>query len=156
MFREFPLVLEIRHSSWIEPEVLDLLLELGVAICNVDQPLFHRSVRPSALVTSAVGYVRLHGRNYKQWFSPTANVRDRYDHLYSVEELEPWIERIRAVAAQAKDTYVVSNNHNLGKATVNALEITSFLRGERVKAPLPLLHHYPELEGVAQAVLPFP
>lgn len=114
-FREYPLVLEVRHSSWMEEGVLDLLAELGIGICNIDQPLFKRSIRPDGRVTSDIGYVRLHGRNYKQWFSPKANVRERYDHLYSVEELEPWVDRIRQIAKDAKETYAVANNHNIGK-----------------------------------------
>ena len=31
-------------------DVLDLLAELGVGICNIDQPLFHRSAKPTAHV----------------------------------------------------------------------------------------------------------
>ena len=146
-FREYPLVLEVRHSSWAEPEILDFLAELEVGLCNIDQPLFHRSIRPGAEATSAVGYIRLHGRNYKSWFSRTANVRERYDWLYAVEELEPWVDRTKEVAARTKDTYVMSNNHNLGKAVTNALEMAAMLTGERVDAPPALLAHYPELRA---------
>ena len=144
-FSEYPLVLEVRHSSWMEEEVLDLLAELGVAICNIDQPLFKRSVRPSAFVTAAIGYVRLHGRNYKSWFSKTADVRERYDHLYSVDELEPWVARSKQIAEQAEDTYVITNNHYLGKAVVNAVEISTILHGKPQAAPESLVEHYPEL-----------
>ncbi len=147
-FREYPLVLEVRHSSWIDPVVLDLLAELGVGICNIDQPIFHRSVRPGAYVTSTIGYVRLHGRNYKQWFSPSANVRDRYDHLYSTEELAPWLDRIRQISEDATDTYVVANNHNVGKGPANALEIAALLTGANVPAPPGLVAQYPELQKV--------
>jgi uncharacterized protein YecE (DUF72 family) len=90
-FHEFPLVLEVRHSSWAQPEVLDLLGELDVGLCNIDQPLFHRSIKPGADVTSEIGYVRLHGRNYQKWFSKTALSHERYDYLYSVAEMEPWV-----------------------------------------------------------------
>ncbi|MBV8896776.1 MAG: DUF72 domain-containing protein [Acidobacteriaceae bacterium] len=152
MFREYPLVIEVRHSSWIDVGVFDLLGELGVGICNIDQPIFHRSIKPGAYVTSTVGYVRLHGRNYKQWFSPTANVRDRYDHLYSMEELAPWLERIKQVSADAKETYVVANNHNVGKGPVNALEIAALLDGTCVPAPSVLVEHYPELKRVLDGV----
>ena len=55
--------------------VLDTLAELGVGLCNIDQPLFHRSVKPAAHSISGIGYVRLHGRNYKEWFSLKADVR---------------------------------------------------------------------------------
>jgi uncharacterized protein YecE (DUF72 family) len=148
-FLEFPLVLEVRHSSWMEEDVLDLLTELNVAICNIDQPLFKRSVRPSALVTAAVGYVRLHGRNYKSWFSKTADVRERYDHLYSIEELEPWVARSKEIAEQADDTYVITNNHYLGKAVVNAVEISTILKGKAQAAPEELVKNYPELRDFA-------
>ncbi len=102
----YPLVIEVRHSSWIEDDILDLLSELGVGLCNIDQPLFYRSVKPRVDVTSTVGYIRLHGRNYRNWFSPTADVRARYDHLYSVEELDAWADRTKQIAKEAKDTYL--------------------------------------------------
>ncbi len=72
-------------------------------------------------------------------------MRERYDYLYSVDELEPWVERVKTVAARTKNTYVMSNNHNLGKATVNALELTSILKGKPVPAPPTLIQTYPEL-----------
>jgi uncharacterized protein YecE (DUF72 family) len=147
-FSEYPLVLEVRHSSWIKDDVLDLLAELGAGICNIDQPLFHRSVKPAAHVTSTIGYVRLHGRNYKQWFSPKANVRERYDHLYSLDELESWVDRARQIASETTDTYVVGNNHNIGKAAVNAAEFRALLLGEPVKAPPSLIEAYPELKTI--------
>ena len=147
-FADYPLVLEVRHSSWIEPQVLDNLAELGVGLCNIDQPLFLRSVKPEAYSTSGIGYVRLHGRNYKEWFSPKADVRARYDFLYNLELLEPWVDRIRKISNETLDTYVVTNNHNLGKATVNAFELQAFL-GKRIEPPRQLVQAYPELEQVA-------
>jgi len=47
----------------------------------------------------------LHGRNYQQWFSKNVDVGTRSDYLYSTEELEPWVDRIRTVAEDAQDTY---------------------------------------------------
>ena len=145
-FREYPLVVEVRHASWLEEQILDLLGEHGVGICNIDQPLFRRSVKPAAHVTGSIGYVRLHGRNYKHWFSKDADVRERYDHLYSLDELDPWLGRARQIAEDAADTYVVTNNHNIGKAVVKALEISSILKGEPIAVPPPLLRSYPGLQ----------
>jgi uncharacterized protein YecE (DUF72 family) len=150
-FREYPLVLEVRHASWNQPEILDLLGELGLGLCNIDQPLFHRSIRPGAQATSPLGYIRLHGRNYKAWFDEKADVRERYDYLYPVRELEPWVDRIKEVATKTEEVYVMSNNHNLGKAVVNALEITSLLKSERVDAPELLVEKYPELAGLVKS-----
>jgi uncharacterized protein YecE (DUF72 family) len=147
-FRSYPLVLEIRHATWNQPEVLGWLQGLQVGLCNIDQPLLGRAVRPSAHATSVVGYIRLHGRNYKQWFAETS-VRDRYDYLYSTQELAKWKERALEVAGKAETTYVVTNNHNLGKAAVNALELISMLEGKKVQAPPTLVSHYPELKHLA-------
>jgi uncharacterized protein YecE (DUF72 family) len=114
-FREYPLVLEVRHASWAEPGVVDFLEQLEIGLCNIDQPLFKRSIKPGAEPTSATGYIRLHGRNYKNWFSEKADVRERYNYLYSVDELSSWVDRAQVLAERTNDTYVVSNNHNIGK-----------------------------------------
>lgn len=145
-FREYPLVLEVRHNSWTEPGILEMLADLGVGLCNIDQPLFSRSIEPAAVSTSPIGYIRLHGRNYKQWFTENQNTGDRYNYLYSLKELEPWLARTKAVAEQSKDTYVVTNNHYVGKAVVNALEMTAAIRGTPVNAPPQLVQHYPILK----------
>jgi len=149
-FRAYPLVLEIRHASWNEPEILGWLAVLNVGLCNIDQPLLGRAIRPSAHATSGIGYIRLHGRNYIEWFAET-NVRDRYDYLYSIQELEMWRERTREVASRTNAAFVVANNHNLGKAAVNALELMSMIENRKVKAPAQLVDRYPEL--VPYAVL---
>ena len=67
-FRHYPLVIEVRHNSWTNEGTLRYFARKGIAFCNIDQPLLGKAGRPSELVTSSVGYVRLHGRNYEQWF----------------------------------------------------------------------------------------
>ena len=89
--------------------------------------------------------MRLHRRNYRNWFSSKADVRESYDHLYSPDELDPWIARAKKIEADAANTYVIANNHYLGQAVVNALEISSLPAGEPVPTPQPLVHRYPEL-----------
>ena len=150
-FKEYPLVLEVRHSSWNTPQIYESLEGLGVGICNVDQPLFAKSIQPAAATTSQIGYVRLHGRNYQDWFRAKAPRDDRYNYLYSLDELEPWITRIKEIAARTPEAYVITNNHFLGKAVVNALEIKAVLSEQRVLAPAPLLERYPGLADSAIA-----
>jgi uncharacterized protein YecE (DUF72 family) len=144
-FKDYPLVLEIRHSSWNNAQIYEWLEDIGVGICNVDQPLFARSIKPAAVATAQVGYVRLHGRNYQDWFREKAPRDDRYNYLYSLDELEPWITRINEIAAKTKESYVITNNHFRGQAVVNALELKSTLTEQRVVAPAPLFQRYPEL-----------
>lgn len=151
-FVEYPLVAEVRHSSWNQPEILEMLGELRVGFCNIDQPVIGRSIKPTEHATSPVGYVRLHGRNYEHWFSSEDRSAARYDYLYSMNELEPWVERIKKVAQDSDVTYVVTNNHFQGKAVANALELISLLTHQRVPVPDTLLKQYPELEQIAASI----
>ncbi len=147
-FIEFPRVVEIRHSSWDNPETLSYFVGMHVAFCNIDQPLIGRSLEPTEYVTSPVGYVRLHGRNYDQWFEAEKSA-DRYNYFYKEQELEGWKDKITRIAQRAEVVYVVTNNHFQAKAAVNALQLKHMLSGQRVRAPESLLRHNPDLKQIA-------
>jgi len=131
-FAGYPQALEVRHASFQNEEFIEFLNEHGVSWVNVDQPLFHESVKPAATVTGPVAYARLHGRNYEKWFAH-AESWERYNYLYSKEELEPWVARIEEMA-QSKDAYVITNNHFRGQAIVNAVDLKKAL-GQEAKLP---------------------
>jgi uncharacterized protein YecE (DUF72 family) len=147
-FIEYPRAVEVRHSTWNNAETIAYFSERNVSFCNIDQPQIGRSLEPTSHVTSAVGYVRLHGRNYDQWFE-AENCADRYNYLYKASELDGWKERIEDIAAKAKVTFVVTNNHFEAKAGVNALQLKYALTGRRVTATETLLENYPELKRIA-------
>ncbi len=152
-FSEYPLVVEVRHASWNKPEFYDWLGERGVGFVNIDQPLFGRSLEPSSRATAPVGYVRLHGRNYEEWFRADAGRDARYDYLYQREELEPWVERIRELArsGSVEDVYVVTNNHYRGQAVANAVMMAAMLRGAPQKVPQVLYGAFPDvLDGLVE------
>jgi len=150
-FRDYPLAVEVRHATWNDPHFYEFLARRGIGFCNIDQPVIGRSIRPSQQVTAPLGYVRLHGRRYDTWFSddPDTPAEERYNYLYTEQELDPWAARIRNVSGQARTTFVITNNHYQGKAVVNALQLISMLTGSKVKVPEPLRYHYPELERIA-------
>ena len=150
-FHEYPLVIEVRHSSWNNEGVLRYFREKGVAFCNIDQPLLGRAIGATEHVTSGVAYIRLHGRNYDQWFE-AERCEDRYNYLYSENELAPWKEKIQSVTNRADKIFVVANNHFEGKALVNALELKHFRTGRKVRAPEILVEHYPVLKDISEPV----
>jgi uncharacterized protein YecE (DUF72 family) len=145
-FAGFPLVLEVRHASWNTAEVLAELTDRGVGLVNVDQPLFKKSMKPAAHATSAVGYVRMHGRNWHDWFRKGPLQKGRYDYLYTADELRPWVDRIKDIAARptTKEMYAVTNNHNLGKAPANGAMLEAMIEGEKVPVPPTLFARYRE------------
>ena len=147
-FIEYPRVVEVRDSSWDNAETLAEFARQNVAFCNIDQPVMGKSLAPTEHVTAPIAYVRLHGRNYDQWFD-SDNRNDRYNYLYKERELEGWKERIKNVAHKAQTTYVITNNHFESKAGVNAIELKSMISGKRVPAPPTLIRKYPELRKFA-------
>jgi uncharacterized protein YecE (DUF72 family) len=147
-FIEYPRAVEVRHSTWNNPETITYFSERNVSFVNIDQPQIGRSLEPTSHVTSALGYVRLHGRNYDQWFE-AETCADRYNYLYKPSELAGWKGRVENIAQQAKTTFVITNNHFEAKAGVNALQLKYMLTGRRVTAPESLLEHYPELRAIA-------
>ena len=147
-FIEYPRVVEVRDSSWNNAETLAAFTQKNVGFCNIDQPVLGRSLAPTEHVTATIGYVRLHGRNYEQWFD-SDNRNDRYNYLYNERELVEWKEKIESVAQRAQTTYVIANNHFESKAGVNALELKAMISGKRVSAPPTLIEKYPELRRIA-------
>lgn len=149
VFSGYPRALELRHASWDEPPFYAMLGRTGAALCNIDQPVFKDSIKPSDTSTSPnFAYVRLHGRNYKNWFREDAGRNDRYDYLYSKDELTEWIDRIRSLGEKSGRVYIVTNNHYRGQAMANALQIKNMLTGRKVDVPRTLLEKYPALREI--------
>jgi uncharacterized protein YecE (DUF72 family) len=153
-FIEYPRVVEVRDSSWNNEETLAAFAQKNVGFCNIDQPVMGKSLAPTEHVTTSVGYVRLHGRNYEQWFD-SDNRNDRYNYLYKEKELEDWRQRIITVAEKAQTTYVITNNHFESKAGVNAIELKAMISGKRMPAPPSLIQRYPELRRFADPMEDF-
>jgi len=144
-FAAYPCALEIRHASWDTPELYEGLTRRGVAFCNIDQPLFHDSIAPAQRVTAPLGYVRLHGRNYTDWFREDAGRDDRYNYLYSPEELKPWLERVEQIRQQVDEAYIITNNHYGGQAVINAFDILAGMGKKDFLIPPHIIEAFPRL-----------
>jgi uncharacterized protein YecE (DUF72 family) len=150
VFPAFPLILEVRHRSWDQPEAHAWLRDLGIGFCNIDQPQISSNLGLTSLVTSDVGYLRLHGRNAAMWFQHEAGSAARYDYRYTPEEIEQLLDVLQVISRQARNTYLITNNHFRGQAVLNALELQYGLRRTPIPVPPPLLTAYPELEALAR------
>ncbi len=144
-FTQWPLAIELRHASWDRPEVYEGLCARGVTFCNIDQPVLRDSIAPSDKVTAPTAYVRLHGRNAEAWFKEGAGRDARYNYLYSGGELELWLGHIQRMRGQAREIYVVTNNHFEGQAVANAFELQDGLGLSHPAPPECLAERYPRL-----------
>ncbi len=126
--RPYPLVAEFRHRSWICEETFRLLRAEGVGFCCVDEPLLPGLILPEAVATAETAYVRFHGRNAEKWFRHE-QPHERYDYLYTLDELAAWVPRLRELDAVASRTLVFMNNHYEAKAVTNATQLKELLIG---------------------------
>ena len=141
------MLVEFRHRSWYEEEArsetLALLERIGATHVIVDAPKVDaKNVPPTVLaVTSPMSYVRMHGRNEKTWNVRGRSAAERFDYLYSDEELEEWVEPLQELAQQAEQVFVVFNNNNrspsgdggfVAQASTNALTLRKLLAEARV------------------------
>ena len=147
-FRRYRPVMEVRHGSWASRSAADFFTGLDVGWCSIDQPMVGEALEGTSIATGPVGYVRFHGRNRENWFSKEADRNSRYDYLYSDKELSSWKERIRRIAGRSKETFVVTNNHFLGQAVVNGLELLHMVNGKKVLVPDPLAARHPRLAKI--------
>src|SRR5579863_604384 len=128
--REWPelrLVAEFRHRDWQKDAVLRILRGLDIGWCNVDEPAFDTLMRPDERTTSTIGYVRFHGRNAAKWWRQERSSTERYDYLYTHDELVEWLPRIAEIGDRTDETYVFFNNHRNGQAAVNARQMMELL-----------------------------
>jgi uncharacterized protein YecE (DUF72 family) len=116
-----PLVVEFRHRDWLTEDTFAWLTERRIGFCSVDEPQFSSLMPPVVRATAPIGYVRFHGRNYKEWWSGEKD--RRYDYLYNEEELKEWVPKIEELAGLTDRTFVFMNNCFKAKAAINALQL---------------------------------
>ncbi len=137
-----PLVplIEFRHRSWMTEEeradTLAFLEQNGLAYVSVDSPRTRASnVMPRiAAATHDVAYIRFHGRNWKTWNKKTKTSGERFDWLYSLEDLEDWVEPIAKLAEEAREVYAMFNNNRHDYAPRSAQVLRGLLDEAGVEA----------------------
>ena len=126
------IVVEFRNEQWITDETMDLLRELDMGFCCVDEPRLKGLVRPHVYLTTGIGYLRFHGRNYETWWDRKRQSWERYNYLYGEEELEEWVPGLLQLDEGAERTYAIFNNHYRSKAPRNAAMLARLLPAEKV------------------------
>jgi uncharacterized protein YecE (DUF72 family) len=129
-----PMLVEPRHRSWFEEDVRAELLrwleEHGMAWVVVDAPKVDAPNVPRTLVavTSPMAYVRLHGRNAATWNVRGGSAAERFDYLYSEDELREWVGPLRELSNEAEQAYAFFNNNNQTNGVAQAAAGAQLLR----------------------------
>jgi len=122
-----PVNVEFRHDSWVDDSVYAFLEGHGLGFVNVDLPELSGLPGRTDVVTSRTAYYRLHGRNKANWWRETVNPHDRYDYLYSEEQLDEWADKARGATSRADVAYILTNNCRLGQSVISALMLAKKL-----------------------------
>jgi uncharacterized protein YecE (DUF72 family) len=142
------MLVEFRHVSWFEDDARDETLRflegLGATHVVVDAPRIEgaKNVAPTVLaLTSPTLYVRFHGRNASTWNKRGGSASERFDYLYSDDELREWVGPLRELSEQAEQAYAFFNNNatspdgrggRIAQAAANAAALRKLLEAEHV------------------------
>jgi uncharacterized protein YecE (DUF72 family) len=142
------MLVEFRHISWLDDEHRDETLRFLEAIrathVVVDAPRIEgaKNVAPTVVArTSPAAYVRFHGRNAATWNKRGGSAAERFDYLYSDDELREWVGPMRELAEGAEQAYAFFNNNatspdgrggRMAQAAANAKALQRLLQAEKV------------------------
>jgi uncharacterized protein YecE (DUF72 family) len=142
------MLVEFRHASWLDDEhreeTLAFLERHGMTFVIVDAPKTGgRNVLPTLVATtSPTAYIRFHGRNAETWNKRVRSAAERFDYLYSEDELREWVGPLSELAERSEVVYAMFNNNGrsttadgtIAQAPVNA----QMLKGLLQEAKLPV------------------
>lgn len=126
-FGDVPIVVEFRDARWANEDTFDILEEMGFGYCCVDEPPLKGLMPPIAVATGPVAYVRFHGRNAAKWWQH-GEAWERYDYMYTAEELQEWVPKLHTLDQKAPLTLVYANNHWSGQAVATARLLRTLLQ----------------------------
>ena len=122
------MLVEFRHRSWLDEDnraaTLSFLERIGAAYVTVDAPRSDtaKNLVPTVpAVTAKTAYVRFHGRNLGTWNKRGGSAAERFDYLYSDEELAEWAGTLRELAGAAEQAYAFFNNNASSADPANPL-----------------------------------
>jgi uncharacterized protein YecE (DUF72 family) len=127
MLPQYRLAIEFRYASWTNEKnverTLSFLREHSLAYVCCDEPQGFKSSVPLLIeATCDIGVMRLHGRNKDTWEKTGISTAERFNYLYSEEELHELSHKMKELAAKTKQLHVLFNNCYGHKAVLNARE----------------------------------
>ncbi len=134
------LCVEFRHRSWLEGDhvwhLLDILRDYGIGLTVVDEPQIGSGTVPTVVAVTApeLSIVRFHGRNAKMWYKKVKRSADRFDYLYTDDELRAWVPNVAKLAEEAREIHIFFNNNQQDYAVRNARQLRTLLHQSLLEA----------------------
>jgi uncharacterized protein YecE (DUF72 family) len=115
-FPDTPFSVEFRHQSWLSPErherVFAMLRAARITYVVADEPVVARAGVPlvPAVTFPPLAVVRCHGRNQAAWANPRASIAERFNYLYSPEELSGLQRSLERLSNEAETVHIFFSN----------------------------------------------
>ena len=137
---QYRLAIEFRNGTWLNEEnaerTLSFLRDNNLAYACVDEPQgFRSSVTPVAEATADIALIRFHGRNRENWGKKGISVAERFQYLYSRDELEEWAPKIQRLASQTQQLHVLFNNCYADYGVKNAGDMKALVQALQLRLP---------------------
>ncbi|MHB0857373.1 MAG: DUF72 domain-containing protein [Anaerolineae bacterium] len=148
------IAVEFRHRSWLEGEhvqaVLEALRRNDLALTVVDEPQLGSGSVPTVLEVTQpdLATVRFHGRNYEKWYAKVKTTAERFDYLYSEDELQEWVPKVEQLAARAKEVHLLFNNNAQDYAPRNGHQLRQLLLDSAMREAVVVAPEEREREAV--------
>jgi uncharacterized protein YecE (DUF72 family) len=130
---QYTMAVEFRNATWMAEErdrerTLKFLADNQITYVCVDEPQgFKSSVPPVTAVTAPTALLRMHGHNAEMWNKRVKTAAERFDYLYSEDELREWVPRVRDLAGDAREVHVLMNNCHRDYSVRNTRQIGEML-----------------------------
>jgi uncharacterized protein YecE (DUF72 family) len=129
---QYRVAVEFRNNRWLSDRnrerTIDFMRGHNIPLVCVDEPQgLPSSVPPLPEATAEIAVVRFHGRNREMWERRGATTSERFDYLYSEDELKEWVSPVERLAAATREVHVLMNNCVRDKAVVNAGQMRALL-----------------------------
>jgi uncharacterized protein YecE (DUF72 family) len=124
---------ELRAPTWFRSRdrarTLDLMRDLQLSLVIVDAP--KASQLPTVLETTTddLAVVRFHGRADDTWSARTGTAAERFNYLYSKQQLRPWAKKLEALGDRTRQVHALMNNCYRDHGVNNAAELRTMLEG---------------------------
>ncbi len=129
----YRIAVEFRNKSWFADkhlaETIAFEKERGLVHVVVDEPQGFPSSVPAVweATSSELAIVRLHGRNRATWQKKGISAAERFNYLYSDQELQAIAGPMGEFGQRTGEVHVLFNNCYRDNAQRNALQLHSLL-----------------------------
>jgi uncharacterized protein YecE (DUF72 family) len=123
---------EFRSPMWLaetrdRDRTLGLLREHGLILVCVDAPPSSGLPRVLTATHPDLMVVRFHGRNDSTWSARTRTAAERFNYLYSEDELKELVPPLAEAVEEAAETHLLMNNCYRDYSVRNAAELRDLL-----------------------------